>query len=106
MILTLTTPCTTPPNSPAAFGPDLLSQGAALQSRELVVVEPETACGELGAGVDLRGRVALVRRGECNFTEKCLRAQARGAVAVVVYDSNDRERCVRVRVHIFLLHVW
>ena len=39
-------------------------------------------------------KVALVRRGECNFTEKCLRAQARGAVAVVVYDSQERERCV------------
>lgn len=38
--------------------------------------------------------MALVRRGECNFTEKCLRVQAKGAVAVVVYDSQERERCV------------
>jgi hypothetical protein len=85
-----------PQYSPAAFGPDLLSQGASLEGKPLVVVEPEDACGELSPSLDLRGKVALIRRGVCNFTDKCLRAQAHGAVAVVVYDSQDRERCVQV----------
>lgn len=40
----------------------------------------------------LQQQVALVKRGTCNFTDKCLRAQEKGAAAVVVYDSQDRER--------------
>jgi hypothetical protein len=56
-------------------------------------VDPEDACDAL-RNVDLRGKVALIRRGNCNFTEKIFRVQQHHALAAVVYDSMDRERCV------------
>lgn len=56
-------------------------------------MDPEDACDAL-RNVDLRGKVALIRRGNCNFTEKIFRVQQHHALAAVVYDSMDRERCV------------
>ena len=38
-------------------------------------------------GMDLSGKIALVQRGEITFTEKVLNAQAKGAVAVIVYNN-------------------
>ncbi|KAJ2497838.1 hypothetical protein GGH96_004793 [Coemansia sp. RSA 1972] len=38
---------------------------------------------------DLSGKVALIQRGECTFTEKALNAQSAGAVAVVIYNNVD-----------------
>lgn len=41
-------------------------------------------------GVDIRGKVALVRRGECFFREKALTLQQAGAAVVLVYnDAGD-----------------
>ncbi|KAJ2446179.1 hypothetical protein IWW43_001138 [Coemansia sp. RSA 1935] len=38
---------------------------------------------------DLSGKVALIQRGECTFSEKALNAQNAGAVAVVIYNNVD-----------------
>jgi hypothetical protein len=56
-------------------------------------VEPEDACSELKT-TDLAGKVALIKRGNCNFTEKIFRVQQKAGIAAVVYDSHDRERYV------------
>ncbi len=79
---------------PAAFGPDILRLDMPITSRELVVVQPEDACADLrlASSQDLRGKVALIKRDGCNFTEKVWRAQQAEAAAVIVYDSVDRER--------------
>ena len=78
---------------PAAFGPDLLSlPPSAIRARKLVVIDPEDACGELDPNLDLKGKIALIKRGDCNFTEKIYRVQEREAVAAIVYDTADRER--------------
>lgn len=36
----------------------------------------------------MTGRVALIRRGSCNFSEKINNAQAAGAVGVIIYNNN------------------
>lgn len=42
-------------------------------------------------GLDLTGRLALVRRGEITFTEKLLAAAEAGAVGMICYDNEDGE---------------
>src|SRR5699024_1183374 len=40
-------------------------------------------------GKDVKGKYALVQRGENPFTEKALNAQAAGAVGVIIYNIED-----------------
>ena len=40
-------------------------------------------------GIDVTGKVALVRRGNITFVEKAQNAQAHGAIACVVYNNTD-----------------
>ncbi|MBM3881796.1 MAG: hypothetical protein FJ387_19075 [Verrucomicrobia bacterium] len=53
----------------------------------LVYVEPNLACGTLLNAGALRGRVALVDRGTCFFTDKVRRVQDAGALAVVMVNN-------------------
>lgn len=48
------------------------------------------ATGDFPATV--RGRIALIRRGEITFMEKARKAKAAGAVAVVIFDHEDEVR--------------
>ena len=70
---------------PASFAP--AAQGL---SGELALAEPIEACDEapLTNADDLVGKVALIARGSCAFTEKFINAQNAGAVGVVVYTYN------------------
>jgi len=45
------------------------------------------ACDSIPAG-SFAGKIAFIRRGTCNFTVKALRAQAAGAVAVVIANNS------------------
>jgi hypothetical protein len=58
---------------------------------ELVLAEPIEACDEtpLTNAPDFEGKVALIARGSCSFTEKFINAQNAGAVGVVVYTYDD-----------------
>ncbi len=58
-------------------------------SGELALAEPVQACNDapLTNGDDLAGKVALIARGSCAFTEKFFNAQNAGAVGVVVYTT-------------------
>jgi len=72
---------------PASFGPALTTGGT---SGDLVVAAPIRACnadlpfGNAGA---MAGKVVLVRRGDCTFTEKVSNAQNAGALAVMVMNN-------------------
>lgn len=72
---------------PAFFGPQLSTMDV---SENLVVADPIRACTIdgpfLNAG-DMPGKIVLVRRGECLFTEKVKNAQDAGAAAVVVANN-------------------
>lgn len=54
---------------------------------ELAYVDPNLACGPLNNAASLAGKVALIDRGSCNFTDKVLRAQAAGATAVIMVNN-------------------
>ncbi|GGD66192.1 S8 family serine peptidase [Lacimicrobium alkaliphilum] len=54
---------------------------------DLVIAEPLEACGELTNAAELDGKIALISRGSCAFTDKFNNAEAAGATAVVVYNN-------------------
>ncbi len=63
---------------------------------DLVVVEdddagastdPTDACDAILNGADLNGKIAILRRGECEFGFKALAAQNEGAIAVIIVNN-------------------
>jgi len=70
--------------SSAAFGPPLPVIGT---PRPLAVASPWEACTEVTP--NLSGKIALIGRGTCDFIEKTLHAQAAGAVAVVIVNTDS-----------------
>ncbi len=58
-------------------------------SGELALAEPVQACNDapLTNGEDLAGKIALIARGSCAFTEKFLNAQNAGAVGAIIYTT-------------------
>jgi hypothetical protein len=74
---------------PAQFGPAIDFAGA---SGDLVLVydaseNPTLGCGALANAEEIAGKIALVDRGECYFTQKVKNAQNAGAVAVIVVNN-------------------
>jgi subtilisin family serine protease len=55
----------------------------------LVYVEPNLGCESLANDAALSGNIALIDRGTCLFSEKIARAQAAGAIAVVMVNNQD-----------------
>jgi hypothetical protein len=70
---------------PAQFGPPAATQAPAAA----VPAVPPLANVELANAAELRGAVAVVRRGGCQFHEKARRAQQAGAVALVIVNTED-----------------
>jgi hypothetical protein len=74
---------------PAAFGPPIDLTGV---SGNMAVVDdgsadPTLGCEPLANGSAIAGRIAVVDRGECFFTEKVKNAQNAGATAVIVVNN-------------------
>ena len=72
----------------AAFGPSVTTT----ITGELVLVNDDTApasdgCNTILNGAELIGKIALVDRGNCNFTVKVKAAQDQGAIAVIVCNN-------------------
>ncbi len=69
---------------PSAFSPATVGL-----TGELALAEPIQACNDapLTNADELVGKVALIARGSCAFTEKFLNAQNAGATGVVVYTT-------------------
>ncbi len=75
--------------SVAQFGPPLSNPGI---SGDLVLAkdgsaEPTLACGPLINGPTMQGRIALIERGDCNFTVKVKNAQLAGARAAIIINN-------------------
>lgn len=79
------------PSAGAAFGPERLATGP-LVTVETPGGQPGRACtsADIGNGAALRGNIALLERGDCNFVDKVRNVEAAGAIAAVVY-NNDRK---------------
>ena len=67
---------------PAQFGPDLQKEAGVLE--QVVRVEPSTSCVEPTNAEQVRGRIAIVSRGNCMFIEKARVLQSIGAVGMIV----------------------
>lgn len=75
--------------STAGFGPQVPSTPI---TEDLVLViddgtDTTDACGTITNGAALAGKIALVRRGSCTFSEKVIACQNFGAVAVIVMNN-------------------
>ncbi len=79
---------------PAAFGGEILDL-----TEDLVLVEDDPsgtsdtndACDPITNGGDLSGKIAVIRRGECEFGFKALAAENEGAVAVIMVNNVEGE---------------
>jgi len=74
----------------AEFGPaldELGVTGEIVLSNDGAGLSLYDACE--GGGVGLSGKIALVDRGNCNFTDKVLNAQLAGAIGVIVANNVD-----------------
>lgn len=79
------------PAQPAFFGPAL---EVAPFSGEVACIEDGledptvlNGCSDLANGDELAGKVALVDRGQCQFTTKVIHAQRAGAIGVIVVNN-------------------
>ena len=69
----------------AAFGPSIAGGGL---TGDVAQSPPLDACSALTDPAAVSGKIALIERGTCLFTEKVANAQAAGAVAALI--SNDQ----------------
>ena len=58
-------------------------------SGSLSLADPYTSCSALNNAPAISGKIALLRRGDCDFRTKILNAQQAGALAVVVKNDAD-----------------
>lgn len=71
----------------ASFGPQLTQTGV---TGDIIVANPARACDvdlPFSNAGQFAGRIVLVDRGDCNFTEKVKNAQDFGAIAVIVANN-------------------
>ncbi len=75
------------PNS--SFGPAITTaiMGNIVLVADGVSVPTSLGCSALTNGSAISGKIALVRRGSCNFSVKVANAQAAGAIAVIVMNN-------------------
>ena len=67
------------------FGPAISTNPV---TADVVLVDPIKGCTTL-SNTNLTGKIALIERGDCNFTVKFKSAQDKGAVGVIVYNASD-----------------
>ncbi|GIL86597.1 hypothetical protein Vretimale_11512 [Volvox reticuliferus] len=67
------------------FGEDMDKAG--LSNSVLALANPENACAALANAGAVSGKVLLVQRGGCYFTDKAQYAEAAGARAIIVYND-------------------
>lgn len=72
--------------NPAAFGPDMLEMPDGVTG-VLATAHPFDGCKPLANADAISGRIAVVRRGGCNFVDKVRNAERVGAIAVVILDN-------------------
>ena len=72
---------------PAQFGYDLSTQRSV--EAELLIMKPFSGCGEISnAEEDVRGKIAVMQRGDCMFVVKARAVEKMGAVGGIVIDNN------------------
>ena len=72
------------PVTPADWGGDLVN----INNSSLIVINESNDLGCHTLDLDFNGAIALIKRGECQFSQKALNAQNAGASAVVIYNNS------------------
>jgi uncharacterized repeat protein (TIGR01451 family) len=83
------------PAQAAQFGPTLSGTGV---TGDVVLAvddntdpiggtDPNDGCGAITNGAALSGKIALIRRGTCNFSAKVYNVQQAGAVAAIIFNN-------------------
>ena len=72
---------------PMEYSPSTGEQGLTAEVVDAGLGRPGDFAGQAAAGASLRGKIALVRRGELNFRQKAENAADAGAAAIIVYNS-------------------
>jgi|SRR6218665_241689 len=75
------------PTAPNGITSDLVLYNNAANPLPNNAVSVHNACVPPTNGLELSGKIALIRRGNCNFSNKVKNAQDAGALAVIVYDT-------------------
>ncbi|MCB1049693.1 MAG: immunoglobulin domain-containing protein [Acidobacteria bacterium] len=77
------------PAQPAAFGPAVPESGLSGEVVLLIDGTPpvNNGCEPASNGGALLGKIALIDRGDCNFSDKVLNAQNAGAIAVLIANN-------------------
>jgi aminopeptidase YwaD len=73
------------------YSPSTAEQGLTGEIVDAGLGRPGDLGGQTAAGVGLRGRIVLVRRGELTFRQKAENAADAGAAAVIIYNSQPNE---------------
>lgn len=71
-----------------------LTEDAVIVNDDDTTGDPNDACDPILNGVDINGKIAVLRRGSCEFGFKALAAQNEGAVAVVVVNNQPGDPIV------------
>lgn len=71
----------------AGFNPTAVFSFNSAQAELVYIAANGLACDAFADDVDLAGKAVLVDRGACNFTQKVLNAQAKGAVLVIIANN-------------------
>lgn len=72
---------------PAHFG--VILTGNKKVMAETVIVQPFKGCTNLNAPHEIKGKIAIVERGDCMFVDKARRLQKVGAVGVIIVDNTS-----------------
>ena len=59
------------------------------RTAQVVATSPADACGPLSNTAALKGKIALIDRGDCLFGDKIAKAQAAGAIGVIMVNNQD-----------------
>lgn len=70
---------------PSQFGKNL--KGDQKVTAHTIIVSPFRGCGELHAPSLIKGKIAIMERGECMFVDKVRKVQQYGAVAAIIMDN-------------------
>uniref|UniRef100_A0A915N145 alpha-1,2-Mannosidase n=2 Tax=Meloidogyne javanica TaxID=6303 RepID=A0A915N145_MELJA len=76
--------------APATFGMNFTNGEKVIA--EIVLVDPFKACNssQLFNGNELRGKIAVILRGDCMFEDKALLVQREGAVGLIIIGNNQQ----------------
>ena len=78
------------PGREASFGPSI-NRVCSTGPLPVTPSEPADGCGPLSNADEVSGTIALIERGTCSFPVKVHNAQAAGAEAVLVYNSEGND---------------